>query len=279
MPDEAAGKRRKGRSPSYPGISLETAIRRARALYEVEGRNAVPISAIAQNWGYKSPTTGPASVTYAALKKYSLITDEGTGTDRVARLTDLALDILLSPSEQDRARYVREAALAPPIHSELWNQYQSTGLPSDSALHWELVRNRDFTDSGANDFIQEFRETIAFANLSSSRPESDESRETDDNDTHTAPEEQRSSFASHAKVARQRTSERGLSYPVPVALGEDVVIEGQFPITEEKWAQFLTVLEAMKPALVTREPLSDRSTERGSGEGSAASIPPSEPDD
>lgn len=45
-------------------------------------------------------------------------------------------------------------------------------------------------------------------------------------------------------------SDEAPTYVVPVAAGSDVVIEGRFPLSETEWEQFMTVLNAMKPALV-----------------------------
>lgn len=41
-----------------------------------------------------------------------------------------------------------------------------------------------------------------------------------------------------------------MSYAIPVAQGENVTIEGEFPLTEAKWTQFMAVLSAMKLGLV-----------------------------
>ena len=45
--------------------------------------------------------------------------------------------------------------------------------------------------------------------------------------------------------------------PVPIIGGKPVMIEGEFPISEAAWAQFLAVLAAMKPGLV-RDPEPER---------------------
>lgn len=41
--------------------------------------------------------------------------------------------------------------------------------------------------------------------------------------------------------------------PVPVVGGSPVTVAGQFPFTEAAWTQFMAVLQAMKPGLVTDE--------------------------
>lgn len=153
----------KGRSPSYPGIPLEVAIARARTIYDKEGRHPAPMGAITGHWGYKSPTTGPASVTYAALIKFGLLTAEGTGVDRLGRLSQLAMDILVKPNPSDE---IREAALHPPIHAEMWSEY-GPDLPSDENLRYRLVAQRGFTENGCQDFIRQYRDTVTFAKLAS----------------------------------------------------------------------------------------------------------------
>jgi len=84
-------KKTRQRSPSYPGIGLEAALGRAKALYQEEGRNAAPNEAILDHWGYASKS-GPGLVTLAALKRFGLLQTEGPGK---ARLTNLALSIIL----------------------------------------------------------------------------------------------------------------------------------------------------------------------------------------
>lgn len=235
-----APKRKKGRSPSYPGVDLEQAIERARTLYQAERRNRVPVQTALHDWGYKS-LTGVGAVVLAALKKFGLLEDEGSGDARHVRLTDLAMRILQdgreSSAERDAA--IREAALTPSIHRQLWDEYGGE-LPSDDNLRFKLLRERAFTESGVADFIPEFRRTIAFANLNRSDklPEQDQIERN----------EPRSSPGGRPVVV----SQTGQAYTVqlPISPAEWARLEAPFPLTEAKWRQMLKVLDAMKPALV-----------------------------
>ncbi len=172
----------------------------------------------------------------------------------MGRLTDLALDILLSPDARQRDLAIQRAALLPSIHAELWNQYKPH-LPSDHALRYDLVRNRGFTETGAAEFINEFRETIAFARLAESTNIGSE-----EEDANGEAEPERGSVPQHREV--QRTGMRWerpvganvLTIPVPVSGAAPIVIEGEFPVTEAAWDQFIAVLTAMKPGLVS-EPI------------------------
>src|SRR5437870_2499127 len=115
---EPAHKPKRRRSPSYPAIDLESAIERARELYAREGRNTAPNEAIMEHMGY-SAKSGPGFGVLGALKRFGLLRAEGSGK---SRLSDLALRIILDEREDssERDKAVKEAALAPAIHREIW---------------------------------------------------------------------------------------------------------------------------------------------------------------
>lgn len=251
MSDPVQGQaKKKGRSPSYPAVSLPAAIERAKTLWEHERQHPTPVETIVQHWGYRS-FNGPASLALAALKKFGLVEDEGTGTDRIAKVSDLAVEIIANPDAAARLEAIRDAALRPSIHRELWDKY-GVVLPSDANLKWELTRQRGFTETGATEFIPEYRETIAFAQLdaSASLPTQDDEPEREDEDD--GAEVPRSSSA-----RRRRRMSESVTYAVPVAVGADVTVEGRFPLTEAEWNQFMAVLTAMKPGLVAERHASD----------------------
>ena len=248
---EANGARRrpKGRSPSYPGISLKTAVNRAQVIYDKEGRNQAPMSAITGHWGYRSPGTGPATVTYAALRKFGLLADEGNGNDRVGKLSGLALDILMNPDPAETVLAIQTAALLPPIHREMWDQY-GHNLPSDETMRYRLVIQGGFTETGFQEFIREYRETIAYAHLLSAgsldRETETPGGQNDDHEAEPPPADQ----PPPPKDRRGGVSGQTYTIPVPIIGGKPVTIEGEFPISEAAWTQFLSVLAAMKPGLV-----------------------------
>ena len=165
-PMEEEKRKKKGRSPSYPAISLKIAIEKASMLYQKEGRHATPTGTALSDIGY-SATSGAGIVALAALKKFGLVEDEGSGKDRVVKLTDLALDIILCPDDDSSGKIqaIQHAALNPPVHSELWKEFDGS-LPSPANLRHTLIRKRNFTDIGANEFIRQLQETIDFAKLS-----------------------------------------------------------------------------------------------------------------
>jgi hypothetical protein len=163
-------KRKRQRSPAYPFINLETALRRAKEFYEKEVRNAVNIKIAAKHWGYEEKSSGGLQ-TAATLISFGLLRDEGTGGKRKLQLTQNALRIILDsrPDSRERAAAIKEAALAPKIHQELWKKWGSA-LPSDSSLKYTLTVEwvPPFNGNAVESFIKEYKDTVAFAKLGES---------------------------------------------------------------------------------------------------------------
>ena len=157
-----------GRSPAFPFIPLEKALGRCKELLDVEGKNWVPLSSAIHAWKYSEKSTG-GRLTASALRYFGLINDKGTKLDRRLRVSESAWSILKSFDENDltRLNLIKEVALAPKIHAVLWNEYKNE-LPSDKTLLTNLVRDRNFTESGAKALIKEYKDTITFANLAES---------------------------------------------------------------------------------------------------------------
>jgi hypothetical protein len=152
--------RRKVRSPSYPFISLKTALERARRLFEAEQRNPVHQETAAAHWGY-SPKSSGGKQTIAALRAFGLL--EGDG---MVKLTERALRILMdqrSPSPE-KDLLVREAALSPTLHGRLWEKYGAV-LPSPTDLKLSLVLGEGFNENSVEEFIAEYIESLDLANL------------------------------------------------------------------------------------------------------------------
>lgn len=255
MSEEHGGTRKpKGRSPSYPAINLEVALQRAQEVYARDRQHPTPVTGLPSYWGYRS-LNGPASLSLAALKKFGLLEDEGSRDARRARVTDLAVSILAHPDATQRKAAIEEAALRPAIHQEMWDRY-GPSLPSDANLLWELTRDRGFTESGAKEFLREYKATIAYAELS------EPTQVPPQEQAHMSPQEQHHKSSAEPTLrsgeAERRTSDPGVSegtlraFPIPLLNGGTVVVEGAFPVPEQDWDQFMAVLAAMKPGLVIR---------------------------
>jgi hypothetical protein len=153
------------RSPNFPYIDLPTAIQRVRVIYAHEHRNATPLAVVANHWDY-SPTSSSTDKVIGALNAYGLVETEGSGDNRVVRLTERALDILEDEREvsPDRDRVLREAALSPAIHRTIRDRFGRI-LPSDASLRTVLVRELDFNPKAVSTVIANYRATIEYAGL------------------------------------------------------------------------------------------------------------------
>ncbi len=216
------------RSPAYPAINLEVAVKRAKEFYAHERRNASTLAVIVSHWGFAEKSSGGLT-TAAALKSFGLMRDLEASTVRRVQLTDLALRIVLDdrPDSQDRAEALKKAALLPKMHIFLWNKY-GPELPSDANLRHELIFDWKFNENAVSDFIHEYRQTISFANLTESDKLSISVE--DSNADRDQEEEMESAFAAENSGAvkppaiRQRGIEPEGVISTPVGKDEDRVV-------------------------------------------------------
>lgn len=240
-------KKAKERSPNYPGIALETALEKARILREREGKRYAPSETVLHHWGYVPKSSG-GLVALSALKKFGLIDDQGKGSNRRIKLSDLALRILLDDREEstERNEAIKQAALNPVIHQKLWNQYGAE-LPSDDNLLVTLRRDEGFTDNAAKDLIKEYRSTIELAKLKGSDIMSGHEEDK------FVKKEDRNIMSNDSLNGLQSSLKKPIiEMPIPVSPTELVVMKIPYPLSEEGWKQLLTILPMYKPGLVVQ---------------------------
>lgn len=257
---DAPRRTKRGRSPSYPGISLAEAEKRARELYNAERTHAAPITTIAEHWGY-SPKSSGAKTILAALKKFGLVEDEGSGDNRQARLSDLGADLVLNP---DPALVRQQAALLPRFHRQIWDEY-GVDLPSAANLRYRLIREFGFTETGAEEFLDEYLETIVHAGLDDPKPgspahqsetESPRSagpRPSGPQAAMAVPQTARAYDPAPPGVTDRPDAANSMTIPIPLVGQGPVYLSGAFPISGPNWDHMIRVLEAMRPGLVTLE--------------------------
>lgn len=252
MPEQATtpkqAKPPKSRSPNYPGIDLGAALARAEQLYTAQRDHPGPVDVILSHWGY-AHNSGGGLVAVAALKKFGLLMEEGKGKERTGRLTDLALSIIQDqrPNSPEKAALIKQAALQPAIHREVWERYQGN-LPEDPHLLYYLQRERGFTEHGAKGFLTQFRKTIAFAQLAPSDTlgATDETSQGGNGPSNQAGKPGMTPAGSQVKDPPGQKS-----YRIPVDANEDWVLTFSGSATPEKWDTFVTILEAMKGPILS----------------------------
>lgn len=158
-------KRQQGRSPSYPGISLKTALEKAKAQYDAEGKYAIPLPSAFKAWGYSDKSSGGRDVR-ASLRYFGLVSIEGDGDQGKVKLTDDALRVLLDEREDqtERNAIIRRLGQNPAAHKKLLAQFPE-GIKSDAtAIHY-LMFEESFNKGAAEALVAEFKETAAYAGL------------------------------------------------------------------------------------------------------------------
>lgn len=178
-------KRKVGRSPAYPFISVQRAIAQAQSLYDQEGEYEAPLTSAAGAWGY-SPKSSGGRQTLAAMKYYGLIDISGEKDGRKVRISEIAKRIILDQREDDSEKraLIRRVALTPAAHRTLHEQYPN-GLASDNSVEHFLVFDQGFKTDGAKDLIAQFKETASFSSIfqpSNSLDNSQDSSKSDDTD-------------------------------------------------------------------------------------------------
>lgn len=164
---QEAEKRKRTRSPAFPFINLETALRRAKEFYGEQQHHAAPVKVAVKLWGYEEKSSGGLQTT-AALVSFGLLSDVGMGFHRRVSLTPLAQKILLNPDANDREQAIKQAALNPKIHRTVWQKWGPN--PPEATLRYALLAEWEpkFNPKTVDAFIHEYRDTIAFAKLTES---------------------------------------------------------------------------------------------------------------
>jgi len=242
-------KKREGRSPGYPAIDLETAIKRAEEIKKEEQRHLARLDAVVKHWGYSSKS-GPFLGTLSALIKFGLLETDGKGDDRKVKITDLAWTILIDDREDspERDKAIKEAALNPAIHRKLWDRYGGN-FPSSETFRIVLLKEYKFMERAVKDFIGEFERTITFAKL-------------EEFDTLSGHEEDKTPHEKEISVSPQpiTTPKVGSQPQVPLDMTPEPTGEFSFPLspkrwvhvrlpyrlTEKEWARILKRLEMFK---------------------------------
>jgi hypothetical protein len=242
----------KPRSPSYPGINLRDAIARAIQVWNKDRRNEASEDTILGHWGYK-PKSGLGLVILAALKAFGLLETTKTGG---LKLTDLAVGIIVDTREDslDRKAAIQVAAKKPAMHQIMWAKYGKE-LPSDPNIMFFLEKEKQFTASGAKQFIAQYKATLGFSHLLEDNYLSDSTQ-----DETTLGEPPVVDIPAPGLTSLIHTKDKPSSatfgfkqVPIPIPGTAWPILVASFPMSEEAWNSMLEVLKAMKPGLVAKE--------------------------
>ncbi len=153
------------RSPNYPFVDLRTAVDRARAVYAWVDRRPTGRDQVARFWNL-SPKSSTFRLTLAAVRAFGLFEYQSGTEDRLLKLSELALDIVVDHPENSPqwCEALKRAARQPAQHAELWEKY-GDHLPDHEEIRRHLVRVQKFKDNAVGEFIKEYRSTLSYAGL------------------------------------------------------------------------------------------------------------------
>ncbi len=243
---------KKHRSPGYPAIDLRAAVTLAQKVYPA-AKNHLGADVVAQEWGYSNRNT--ASPHIAAVKYFGLLIEENGTKDRMLRLSELALDILVDPdgSTNERRRALETAALKPRLHSELWEKW-GANLPPDGEIRRYLERERDFNPKYVEKFIAQFKATMAFSGLAQTDIIDPEDGAEDNHIGGSGMDNLARTLAS-AETIRAAAPTGGMrDFPVPLISGGIAVLRVPFPMRKDDFEQLKATLDTFEKALVGPDP-------------------------
>jgi len=168
----------------------------------------------------------------------------------------------------DKGDLLKQSALRPAIHAELWQKY-SGNIPGDELIRHYLAFDRPegtFNMESVGGFIARFRETIAFANLTQSDTipadaGSDEDEEIEE--TVSEPNPYFGPVISKQPIHPKKPPMNLSTLPLPLPLDDGTVTIVNIPkMSEAVFAFFKTQLEAYKSTIIqkpapSREPETD----------------------
>lgn len=178
--------------------------------------------------------------------------DEGSKAARRVKLSDLGLDIAM-PGSPRRDAALQTAALKPPIHRELREQFAEGASPNSVRFH--LTRDREFTEKAADELIREYQATMKFAGLGDSDPGATDSDDADTVEDNDLVEDDFDASQDDALTETQTHERERLTDPtlrtvtIPMAGTAWVKLQGEFPMSQQAWDQFIATLGALKSGL------------------------------
>lgn len=145
----------------YPRHSVERALRIPKAIYDQNAGNpATPKEAVHFSGG--ASVTGPWRVEISSAKKYGYLDTVEGGKLKV---TDRARRAIAPQSDSDRLTSLREAILAAPDVSDVYNFYRGENLPDHQFFNNALVDRFHIPQDKVAEFTELFNESIQQAQL------------------------------------------------------------------------------------------------------------------
>lgn len=158
MADTPTVKKPKNRSTAYPGITLEEAIDATKMLRNNLGAGPYSRDSAAVALGYNG-VNGASGTKIAACVHFGLLVRESN----VYKQSELADQILVATSEDERLAGIRIALMKPTLYKKLAEEYSEKALPK--MLDNILVRQHGITERVAKEAASLFTKSADYAGV------------------------------------------------------------------------------------------------------------------
>lgn len=266
-PTTPAARAGAGRSPSYPMLSLPEAIQRIKILWEKQRKNPVSAEVAMSTLGYKA-VSGTARRVVSSLIQYGLLSEEGSGANRMVRITDDGRAVAqLEPDDPQYMAAIRAAALRPKIFADMLVEWPET-LPTDAQIKRHLTYDRDYNQDTVHDVIKSFRQTYEYAKLGGELGDSDDLQDGDSSDeAGSGDNSNNSSGGSHSQGrkgtgAGQREERKGPSggyqeHTIPLTAARLAYLQIPNDLTAQDFKMLGLYLQLLQASVVTTNELPD----------------------
>ncbi|WP_315807313.1 MULTISPECIES: hypothetical protein [unclassified Bradyrhizobium] len=167
-----APKAKRDRSPAFPFIPLQVAIKRLTAFEDYFKRHPAPAKQVGLAWGMKGYTS-QAQQTMAALKYFGLVEYQGSGDNLTAAISDDARTYLRAQQDSIKKEVLKRLATKPKNIAKYFALWGADRPPDPVCLD-QLILKDTFTEPAAKTFLSVYDDTIAFAGLHDSDKKDDD---------------------------------------------------------------------------------------------------------
>lgn len=144
------------RSPNYPSLTLEDALKRVKKVYDAEHTHPAAREVVAKALGYGT-LNGTSLTVLGALTRYGLF-DKAENSE--LKVSDDAVTALeLDEGHPLRCEALKRLAFNPSLFAELRERFGDE-LPSDVNLKHYLIQQKAFLPKAAEDVIRVYRENL-----------------------------------------------------------------------------------------------------------------------
>lgn len=147
------------RSPNYPAMSLEDALKGAKVLWDKNRVTTISREAAAKDLGYTG-LTGRSLQVLGALNQYGLTENAAKGHMRVTKLGEAAL---IGFPEGVKRKAISQAARSPSFFRDILERFEGA-VPGENAVRFFLLSN-GFTNDGVEKALRVFADTTRFVEI------------------------------------------------------------------------------------------------------------------